>query len=342
MAQTLKVFFYAPKPADLIAAGYDLMRVERSRDHGVTWTEHTKASERLRLAEGKNNYVYVDSDGGVAETLYRAVLMDSSGVADDQPQTPVEGVDTRYEAILTVEELKRIYLFGVNLTEDTGAEYPDELYAHFIRSAISEIEMLLDVPLVPTPLVERHDFYRRDYEHYMFLQLEKYPVLSVEKLALEYPSETTIIEFPLDWIRLDKKGGQIQVLPARGNFTQTLVSAGGGYLPLVFGGADFIPDLIRVEYTAGFELGALAPLVKDVIGKKASYGPFNTAGDLIVGAGIANKSISIDGLSTSVGTTSSATNAGYGARLIQYKTELKDQMPRLQRFFGKSIRLTAV
>ena len=53
----------------------------------------------------------------------------------------------------------------------------------------------------------------------------------------------------------------------------------------------------------------------DLAGKYAAGYPLNTAGDLVAGAGIASKSTNIDGAGTSVGTTSSATNAGYGARI---------------------------
>ena len=53
----------------------------------------------------------------------------------------------------------------------------------------------------------------------------------------------------------------------------------------------------------------------------ASLNILNPAGDLIVGAGIASTSLSIGGLSQSINTTSSATNAGYGARIIQYQKD---------------------
>lgn len=67
--------------------------------------------------------------------------------------------------------------------------------------------------------------------------------------------------------------------------------------------------------------------ILDAIGLFASMLPLDTAGDLIAGAGIASKSISMDGLSTSINTTSSSTNSGYGARVIQYNNRLKFLMP---------------
>ena len=59
--------------------------------------------------------------------------------------------------------------------------------------------------------------------------------------------------------------------------------------------------------------------------------PLDTAGDLLLGAGIASQSISMDGLSTSTGTTSSATNAGYGARAIQYRKRLTMLLKSIRR-----------
>ena len=57
------------------------------------------------------------------------------------------------------------------------------------------------------------------------------------------------------------------------------------------------------------------------IGLRAAMLPLDIAGDLIAGAGVANSSISVDGISQSIGTTSSPTNAGYGARVLQFAKE---------------------
>jgi hypothetical protein len=73
--------------------------------------------------------------------------------------------------------------------------------------------------------------------------------------------------------------------------------------------------------------------LKELVGKIASFPALNIAGDLLGGAGIASQSISIDGLSQNFNTTSSATNAGYGARLIQYRQEIKDWVPTMQKYF---------
>jgi hypothetical protein len=70
--------------------------------------------------------------------------------------------------------------------------------------------------------------------------------------------------------------------------------------------------------------------LKHAIGLKAALLPLDVAGDLIVGAGIASTSIGADGLHQSVNSTSSATNSGYGARVLQFERELKALLPALR------------
>lgn len=62
----------------------------------------------------------------------------------------------------------------------------------------------------------------------------------------------------------------------------------------------------------------------------------NTAGDLVTGAGIASSSTSLDGISQSVSSTSSATNAGYGSRIIQYKKDIAQAIAALQGVYGRA------
>jgi len=88
-----------------------------------------------------------------------------------------------------------------------------------------------------------------------------------------------------------------------------------------------------VNYTAGFAAGKIPEIIKDLVGQKAAIGVLHIMGDLIAGAGIANKSISLDGVSQSIGTTSSATNAGYGARIINYEKQIKEALEQLRNYY---------
>ena len=92
-----------------------------------------------------------------------------------------------------------------------------------------------------------------------------------------------------------------------------------------------IPDYWRIQYITGWDIDQMPMDLINVVGMVASFGPLGIAGDLILGsAGIASQSLSIDGLSQSISTTASATNAGYGARLIQYEKQIKETTGRLK------------
>ena len=64
--------------------------------------------------------------------------------------------------------------------------------------------------------------------------------------------------------------------------------------------------------------------------------------DLIIGAGIANQSVSIDGLSQSVGTTQSAMFGGASARIQNYSDDLEKRIMPLLRARLSGIKMVVV
>jgi len=79
-----------------------------------------------------------------------------------------------------------------------------------------------------------------------------------------------------------------------------------------------------------WRVDTMPPELIRAIALKSANVVLNVAGDLIAGAGIAQLSTSMDGLSQSIATTASATNAGYGARILQFERELKELMATLK------------
>lgn len=75
------------------------------------------------------------------------------------------------------------------------------------------------------------------------------------------------------------------------------------------------------------------PLLVDFVGLVASLLPLDTAGDLIIGAGISSQSLSMDGLSQSISTTSGVENSGYGARAVQYGKRIEKITKTLTRHY---------
>lgn len=321
---------------------FDQIKVYRSTTGSIgPFIEITGAGTRPALVAGQIVYEFIDLTGDPTywyQTSYwNSVTSQESRASDAQ-----QGEGTSALDVISVDELKTNYLFGLDLTDDAGNPYPDTLYEFFIKSALSWLEHRLDIPIAVKTLVgEAHDYFREDYNKYIWMKLKESPVISVEEVRMVLPGEQVVQTFEDDWIHIQKDSGQLQLVPGTGTAGSILLGAGGAYIPLIYGNNRFIPDAFRVDYTAGFEPGQVPPLITDLIGKKASFGPLNIAGDLLGGAGIASQSISIDGLSQSFNTTSSATNAGYGARLLQYGKEIKELLPMLERYY-KGLKFSVV
>jgi hypothetical protein len=314
---------------DRVIQLFDFVRVYRSEDstdgQDGLWSELTDPGTWIAMFPGSKSYLYVDP-AGEASFWYRITYYNSKTGIESAPTKGTKGVPSPALSIMSVEELKEIFLFGVDLTNDQGTPYPDALFQFYIQSAVQFVQDKLDITLpVTTVLDERQDFMRDDYQKFMWLQLLQRPVISIERLRLVLPIEQTIVNFDLSWVYPDKDSGHVEIIPGGG----TLVLGQLGYLhPILKGANKYLPQAFRIDYTAGFE--TIPADIREVVGMLASMGPFNIAGDLIAGAGIASQSLSLDGISQSINTTSSATNAGYGARILQYLKQLKEQWPVLR------------
>lgn len=263
-------------------------------------------------------------------------------------------------AVASKESLIARYLYGLNLTDDFGNPYPDELYEAAIATGIATIKTQLDLELEPIEFyagdVGAADFATRvnlhqtmkdpqgrygaekfDYspnDAFGLMKLRRRPLLSgPTRILVVYPGAADpVMVIPESWIHVvEPLSATVHIIPAANSAP---VMMGGGWHPRFSGG--FMPGLLRVDYRAGFD--ELPPDILHAIYLVASFNVLNPAGDLIVGAGIASSSISFAGLSQSVNTTSSATNAGYGSRIIQYQKELKELIPAIRaKYHGPSL-----
>lgn len=326
---------------EAVLAQFDKIKVYRSTvGEAGPYSEITTSSTRVSLVTGTTVYSFTDTAGDEAY-FYRTSYFNSTTLVESSLSDPQQGEGGASLDIMSVEELKELYLFGLDLTDDNGNPMPDSLFEHYIRSAVSRLEHRLDIPITPKTFDEEHDFFKDDYNKYIWIELDKFPIISVSSIKLVLPGEVQVQDFPTEWFHILKEAGQVQLVPGTGTAGTILLGATGAWLPFIYGNNRFIPRTFRVNYTAGFESGKVPQLIKDVIGKMAAFGPLNIAGDLLGGAGIASQSIGIDGLSQSFSTTSSATNAGYGARILQYERELKEDYKALERFY-KGLRLRVV
>jgi len=325
--------------ATVVALGYDRLTVERSANQGLTWVEITIPNDRPILTKEQREYTWADR-AGQPNYLYRTRYMDTRRASlapppDDcglsDPSDAIEGVGLATQCILTVEQLKQRYLFGVDFRNDDGVLLTDSTFQFYILAAIEYVEHELDLKILPQSFIENQDYDRNDQQAFGYIQLDNYPLISVEEFNVNYASGDLAISYPQEWLRIDEEHGQLRIVPSSGAVTPQMLGRGATF------GASNLPHLYEIRYTAGFADCRVPTNILNIIGMAASLGPFNIFGDLIAGAGIANVSLSIDGLSQSVGTTSSATNAGYGSRIIQYGKQIKAEMGMLRRYY-KGIR----
>ena len=330
-----RCFFYAADPAALVAAGYDRIKIYKRR--GPTdpaWVELTTVATRLVLLATKRNYAFLE-ERAARGTQYRPSLADSTGTLPDVPQTALvqEAVDITYETLMTVQELKDLYVWGLlGLgVDDDGEPFPDRQWVHYLQYGISKFETKTRVRVLPTPVVEKHDYSPNEGDGYWSFMLDEFPLVSFEKLTLTLPGGTPY-EFPASWLQVNLALGVVDVVPDGSELSFPFTSSTVGYRSKI------IPGAFTAEYTAGFPLGGVPENIRDIIGKEAISGFLNIAGDLVGGAAVASQSMSVDGCSQSVNTTSSATNAGFGSRVLAYRQELKSEYPLLMAKY-KGIRL---
>ena len=244
--------------------------------------------------------------------------------------------------VFTPQWLKDRYLFGVDLTDDSGNPYPDALYNAAIASSVQILEAELDLVLTgTTTYTDRVDANMADSDSFFLTRLAKRPVWSVSAIAVQFGDHPQG-QLPASWALVrEPLSGQVQIMPGK-ELSFTLTYNGGfplfGYESLI--PRRYTPGWFNFSYSAGYA-GTTNPYpadIQDAIGLLSAMLPLDTAGDLLVGAGIASTSVSLDGLSTSINSTSSATNSGYGARVIQYMKRYTKLMESMRaRYRGVSV-----
>jgi len=256
-------------------------------------------------------------------------MTSSSDVPIPPPAFTPTGVYQRFGSIedLTPAFLQQHYLLGLKFVDEKGKEYDPNWYQQKVAVAISHFEHHTQLTLTPRAVVgELHDYYIRDYEQYAFLQLFNYPVIvrtDTPVVKAVYPTGTVITTFPREWVRCDNVHGQLQLIPTQGSLSSVILGQGGSYLPIIYQGLGYLPQLFHVDYEAGFESGKIPQIMIDAIAKLAAVEILSIMGLTALPTGITSQSYSIDGMSQSRGFMQSPEYAPIFSGLIaQYKAEL--------------------
>lgn len=228
------------------------------------------------------------------------------------------------EPIIDVAKLKATYLFGVIVrNRETNENFSDAAYQQFIDNAVSMLEHYLDISISPVKgLVEYKDYRINDYADWGYFQLNNYPVKAIQSMQLVYfrnedGSPQVVQTIPNNWLRLQAHDGIVRMIPNARFPSNLQISQTGAYFPEILR-SQFVPHLWQITYDYGFDTGCVPVLLNQAIGTIAAIQSLTVGGHLILGAGIAATSISLDGLAQSIQTTQSAENSGYSAVIKDY------------------------
>jgi hypothetical protein len=321
-------------PVVLLDLGFDRIAIYRSTNSmdGITgtFTELTTAPTRLVIDQTQRFYRYIDATGEL-NYWYRVQYVNSVSGANSTPEDAFRGTLATTD-ILTIDELRDNYLFGLPLTDNYGNEYPDSFYRYYIEAAVAYIERRLDVRLTPTVITdEKHPFYRQDYNKFIYLQLYNKPLHSVQEVRMVLPTETRIITFSNTWVRPDYDAATIEVVPGTGSITAVALGLSSLWAPIINGMMDYVPDILRVDYTAGYRRGQVPRDIVELIGKVASMGPLAIIGDLLLGPGVSGSTVTLDALMTNVRSTKESGQTAFSGRIKQYREDIRNDIREMRR-----------
>lgn len=236
--------------------------------------------------------------------------------------------------ILSPTELKAIYFYGIKIESTDGTKFNDSVFELGIRQAQQEVETYFGIKIIRQLVTEKQSFYRDDYFNQFPIIPTAYPV-NRPLSCVGMINKTQQIVYPEVWLSARDNSSKefarrISIIP---NGTAAATASGDVILSGILSqqgmmGFKNIPDYFTIQYITGFE--KMEWDIINLIGMMASIPQLAIAGDLILGAGIASQSLSIDSLSQSLSSTSSATNSGYGARIVEYRKTIKETIERIR------------
>lgn len=248
--------------------------------------------------------------------------------------------------VMSPSELLLVYFYGVDILSTDGSKLDNNTIRSYISSAQEQIEKYFAIKLLPILITEKLDYNRDDYS-YGFPQLKTSWPVRIAKSFIGKLNGIEQIVYPESWLsyrttNTGKYHRQLAVVPNGSviNSDADVILTG---VSSHYGIRSYprVPYYWDVQYETGFNIDEIPEDLLQMVGMLAAIPLLAIAGDLILGAGIASQSLSIDGLSQSISSTSSATNAGYGARIIEYRKVI-DGMKKEMKGYYKGIGFTVV
>ncbi len=273
------------------------------------------------------------------------------GFAFGRPDTTSDHHAPGFGLIITPDELRYVYGFGNELTAPNCDTITDETLQWYVDNALASVERDLNVkiaarkyffrdavkprddipdnlrPDIDFEFEEPSDFFPKYFKEYIYIKMRRRPILTVGRAEFRDLAGGLIIDLVEFGMKINYERGSIQFFPNSGTLATLPLFVGASYPLFQYSSSrGEYPDAYFIDYEAGFKnvLGfrrKWGELV-NIIGMLAAIYMLNDYGDG-KSPGIASSSISLSGISESFSTTQSATNALYGARILNYTNQIK-------------------
>lgn len=232
--------------------------------------------------------------------------------------------------VLSAKDIRDLYLTGFEGFSDKLLQLEDSTIEFYIKDAQTQIENLLDIKLKKQEYIDNLHFQNDDWRYWNFISTT-YPVSCVKSLT-GFLGTTQQVTYPKDWLVAKKYGDEkfnhrrVYMVPVQGGATTSGQVSYAGTIPqLGYMGAKSIPYYWKLTYVTGFD-NVPADIIS-AIGKFASIPALLNLGDLVLGRpGISSGSISIDGLSQSLGSGMSGSSTAFGGRIKAYVDDLTQRL----------------
>lgn len=222
------------------------------------------------------------------------------------PTDPTTALFTRSTAVAS---LRADRLTQVLSAYAPDATFSDDYLWDKLRAAEADAERQLRVLFSPTQIVPQGEAPPEagrwleepgyDFDPDLFagdrwglLETRQRPIIAIQQIQFAWPSPGlgTAFTVPHEWLRVDKKYGQINLVPT----AQMMALPLNTFLLTALGGGRRVPLMVQIRYTAGLQDAVSQyPDLKDLVQKMAVLALLN---DLYLPQ---SGSISADGLSQS-------------------------------------------
>lgn len=239
----------------------------------------------------------------------------------------------------------RAYMFGLSVQDpQTGEPMGDEFYLHTLENAVAQAEQKFDIAIFPRIETEHHDYNSTEFNSYMHTRVHKRPIIQLEGVRLEINGRK-MYAYPSNWWHVYHLSGHVEVMPSPLSQANIGMLSGypvGGPFGTIIRG-NRAPQMIEVSYVAGLlprksatynRQWEMPATLQKVILKLAIREIFELWGRLLIQPGLASTSLSIDGISQSMGTTQSAMYGAVSADINQINQDIAELEKDLHGYFG--------